>query len=264
MRKIFQTALILLLISCVTVQGQDAPVVDLNQAIEDLGTGTLSFSYLTREGVRGNGHSLEISLGDGDHRCYYHGSWDSEPPLRAGPAQVQLRLVEGRIRGINLAVGSATTPASDRELGLIAPGPAVHFFLDRAPQLDGDLGEDVLLAACIGGQTDVAPGLLAILKNKHHHSDLRSSAMFWAATLASEKVLAPIQDILRNRDEDMELREHAVFALSQVTSPDPLPLLMDIARDGRTPQLQRAAFFALAEHDVPEVHQLFEDILMGR
>jgi len=264
MRKIFYTALILLLISCVTVQGQDAPVVDLNQAIKDLGTGTLSFSYLTREGVRGNGHSLEISLGDGDHRCYYHGSWDSEPPLRAGPAQVQLRLVEGRIRDIDLSVGHTTPPSCDRELGLIAPGPVVHFFLDHAPELNRDLGENALLAACIGGQTDVAPGLLALVKDRHHHADLRSSAMFWAATLASEKVLAPLKDILRNRDEDMELREHAVFALSQVSRPDPLPLLMEIARDGRTPQLQRAAFFALAEHDVPEVHQLFEDILMGK
>lgn len=239
-------------------------LTELNQVITDLNTGTITFEYQTREGIRGNGQGLEISLGHSTHRSYFNGVIGEDYDMVEGPAQVFIKIREGRIHALDISVGKPRKAMSvDRDLGSISPCTAAAFFLEQAPQLDEDIADEVLLGAVIARDAEVATYLLAMVSDRSNQDELRQAALFWTAVLASEKALEPIRHLINENNEEMELREHAIFALSQLDHTDTLPLLMEIARNDREPQLQRAAFFALAEHDTPEVHQLFEEILLG-
>lgn len=236
---------------------------ELNQAISQIEQGTVTFTYNTREGIEGNGHGVRISLGPNRTHCYFNGHWDADEDMVAGPARAMIKIDHGQITRLDVTVGPPTsTHSGTTDLGHIDSQLAGAFFLEQAIQLANDQSGEALLAGLIADKYDAAPPLLAILNNRHHDDELRQDALVFVATLASQKALASIKGIIKQNDESMELRESAVFALSQMDNIDNVPLLLGIARDTRTPQLQQAAFFALAEYDTPEVLQMFEDILL--
>jgi hypothetical protein len=237
----------------------------LETAVDDLEHGTLVFSYLTDDNVKGNGRDLEISLTDGDRHIYFHGNYERDRKLAHGPAEVRIKLRKGEVRDLEIRVGNRNSHPGDVNLGEVPASLAAGFLLDlaRKPRLDEDVVSSALLGAIIARDVPVAGRLLDILGDGRANRDLRREAMFWAAHLSAEKALDPIRDVITDDDEDMDLREHAVFALAQMERANTLPVLMKIARNERAPRLQRAAFFALAEYDQPEVHGLFREILIG-
>lgn len=236
---------------------------DLEQAIVQMDSGTLVFSYPTREGVRGNGQGVEISLGQDSHRVYYRGCWDDDDHMVAGPATAVIKVRHGLIQELDITVAEQRK-ASDQErnLGTIAPTTAAAFFLKQAQDLDDDTAADALMAAVIARVEDIATPLLDILDNRSNGSELRQDTLMWLAVLAGEKALEPLGKVIEEEDEELEMREHAVFALGQLDHTDTMPMLLKIARNQDEPHLQQAAFFVLADHDTPEVRQLFEDILL--
>lgn len=245
------------------IQATDWSPAALDQALTQIDSGTLVLSYPTREGVRGNGQGVEISLGQGSHRTFFNGHWDEENHLSPGPATVVITVRHGLIQDLDVFVGGTReTSEKELDLGTINPGQAANFFLNQATNLDSDLADDALLAAVIAQVNNIAPSLLNILENRSNQNELRQDTLMWLAVLASEKALEPLRNVIEEEDEDLEMREHAVFALAQLDRTDTLPMLLKIARNQDEPYLQRAAFFALAEHDTPEVRQLFEEILL--
>lgn len=57
------------------------------------------------------------------------------------------------------------------------------------------------------------------------------------------------------------IREAAVFALSQRPESEAIPSLTRLARSSRHPGVRKDALFWLAQHDDPEVIQLFKELL---
>lgn len=241
----------------------DSPT-DLNQTLIRMESGTLVFSYPTREGVRGNSQDLEIALSQYNSRVYFNGCRDEDGHMVAGPATAVITVRHGLIKDLDITVGrSRKAPDKSLDLGTIDPATAAAFFLQQAQDLDNDTAEDALMAAVIARVEDIAAPLLEILDDRSNGSELRQDTLMWLAVLAGEKALEPLGKVIEEEDEELEMREHAVFALGQLDHTDTMPMLLKIARNQDEPYLQQAAFFVLSEHDTPEVRRLFEEILLA-
>ena len=258
----------LLIVSLLSLSGfadgpaTDRSVDDLHRAA-DLENGVLSFTYEVRDGVRGNGYGISIARGDHDH-LYFRGRLHHMDEMEAGPARIVLTIREGRIRGVDLAVGREfpRLPEGTRDLGPVPAAAAAGFCLDLVPTTGPDQADDLVLAAVVARGADITGPLLEIIKDRTLSREIRRDTVMWLAMFAGEKVAGSLGALALDQDEDFEVREHAVFALSQ--RDDGLALLLSIARENREPRLQRAAIMALAEFDdAPEVIALLEEILLG-
>ncbi len=241
-----------------------ASAVELSDAVDDIDHGALRFSYKTRDGVRGNGRGVEITHTGGSKHRYFNGHWDEDDKMVPGLATVVARVRNGHIGSLEVTVGlHEKAKPGCLDLGQIDSVAAASFLVQRAPRMDDDSAEEAMLGAVIARDAEIAEPLLAIVRNRDNPDAMRENALFWVSTLAADKALNSIQSIIDEPDEDLELREHAVFALAHMDQVDTLPMLIKIARNEQEPQLQRVAFFALAEHDTPEVHRLFEEFLLA-
>ncbi|MBC8422833.1 HEAT repeat domain-containing protein [bacterium] len=223
--------------------------------------GTYRLQYPVREGVYGDGSSRIITIsGDGDRSEW----WDDD--LSNGPARVEVRLRDGKVRDVDTTIGGewSTTRSGETDLGEVDPQIAASWLLDIAATARESVAEDALFGAVIARDAVVWPELLNIAKDRDRPDGVRQDALFWVASDAADEALGPLSEIVGADDESADLREHAVFVLSQLPEDKALPMLLDLARGHKHPEVQRAAFIWLAEFDDPAVLNLFEEILVSR
>jgi|GEM_PF-1524841 len=235
----------------------------LSAAVADVSDGRIAFHYQVRDGVSGNGRGVRISSGENSHSCYFRGRYDDRDAMIEGPARAILRIRDGRIREVELAVGAGLDGdvRGASNLGQV-PGRVVgSWFMDLAHRGRPSVAEEALLAASIARDAEVAAEMLELVRDRSLHREVRDGALRWLAILSSERVMATALELVGDQSEDMELRESAVFALGQLDDDTALPLLMEVAQRNPDPRLQRAAFFSLANYDSPEVLDLFEEVL---
>jgi hypothetical protein len=249
----------LLLLAASVTPAAAGPIED---AVAQIQNGRVRLSYPTREGVHGGGshHGVHIGL----HRDEDHGSgWVSD--CEEGPARVQLRVRDGKLRDLDLAVGGRWVSTTDDELdlGLLDAELASAYFLRLAETERGEAAEDAILAVIIADTPAPWERILTLARDRSRPQDVREQAIFWLGVAAGDKVTEGISSIARDRSEEMEVREHAVFALSQIESPSALQKLMEIARSHGDPEIRQKALFWLAQRDEEEVLALFEEILIG-
>jgi len=246
------------LVSILIILAAAAPAVaaDLAAAItaED---GWVHLAYPAREGVRSDHQHVII---DGDEVVIENDCDD-------GLIHATLRVTDGAVERIDTRSGrpARRREREARDLGEIsAAGAATYFFglADRAGS--PEFGEDAIVAAALS-DAETWPRLVAIARDRDRHSAVRESAIFWLGMAAGDKVESELTAIVDDDSEEIEIREHAVFALHQSLENDTdrsIDTLGRIARENPHPQIRRSALFWLAQHDDPQVVDLFEAILL--
>jgi hypothetical protein len=255
--------LLLLACSFVLVPGaadaQDT-AEDLAQWVRDTKDGRIRFTFETREGVWGDGHSVIVR---GDH---HDEDWDWESECTQGPAHVQIRVRDGEVWSLRTRVGGKwrALREGERDLGAIDPAVAAEFFLELATTIDRDDADDAIFAATMAKGFDDWERLLEFARDDDLPRDVREAAVFWLGQAASERVAGDLEKLVEDDDADLKVREHAVFAISQREEDEALPVLMRVARSNPHPQLREKALFWMAQIDDPRVVDLFEEILLER
>lgn len=238
---------------------------DIAASISALGDGTIGFTYQVRDGVTGNGRSVQVKIGPNSTASFYHGHYsDIEELLDEGPAHITVRVRGGKAVKLDLVVSGSGNQAreADHYLGEVAPAAAVDWLTGLIDESDREIAEDAVLAVAIARDVDIVEPFLAVAQDRDRDPEVRSSVLHWLVIMAGERILTDVTTIIEDDTEDVEIREHAIFALSQLDEDEALPLLMDIARNHRDPRLRQSALFALTEFEGnDEVVALLEEIL---
>lgn len=239
----------------------DAQVGSMADRIRPLGDGPVYFSYPAREGVRGNGQSINLDFyGGSDH----DDDWEPEG-YESGPVRARVVMRDREVTAIEVRVGGRWHPDSpERDLGMVPPEEAARFFMELATNSQSeDVAGEAILPAVIARDVDVWPAVLSIAKNRERPRRARESALFWMGQEAGSRMAAELEGFVDDSIEDIDLRKHAVFALSQRPDEESLPSLLRLAREHPHPEIRASAMFWLSQKDDPRVVELLEDILFG-
>ena len=218
--------------------------------------GMVRMSYAAREGVCGNGTSINMS---DDHDK----EWKSE--CEHGPVRVSFRKSGRVVSDMKVRVGGAwrsdAPPATD--LGFVPARAAADYLLDLAAAGSGE-GDQAIVGAQLADSSVVWPRLLAITKRKELPGKTRQSAVFWVSQAAGDQVVKAMGDIASDATEDRELRTSAVFGLSRRPADESVPALIRLSNSDRDPEIRRQAMFWLSRSNDPRAIAWFEKVLTAR
>jgi len=226
--------------------------------------GAVRLSFAVREGVE----ICSRGIRRGDHRIQWRdddGGW-TQDVCSSGPAEVELRLVAGKVRSVRVLTESRPGTSGARSLGEVPASDAVAYFLGLPGSgLVTERGaRDALFPAVIADVPDVWRGLLSLARDQGLGGDVRKGALFWLGQEAAEAATAGLADIAFAVDEEQGVRDAAVFALSQRPDDEGVPVLMELAQSAPQAKTRKTAFFWLAQSGDPRVVPFFERVLLGR
>jgi hypothetical protein len=225
--------------------------------------GALRFSFATRPdvlicdgGIRmGKGHQVRWNGQDGR-------GWDTN--CRPGPAEVEARVRDGRIRDLEVLRRAGDGTPDARNLGTVAPDQAVAWLLSVIRDGTASASKDAVFPMILADVDRVWEPLLAVARDDAVGSSARKNALFWLGQEAAEVATEGLAEVARDEQEEQDVREAAVFALSQRPDEEGVPVLMELARTARQGETRRTALFWLAQSDAPGVVDFFAEILQGR
>jgi hypothetical protein len=233
--------------------GGTQEVGSLERRIESAPDGSVRFRFVAREGVCGDGRSINLRTADdeaGDPRC------------QTGPVWVEIEKTGGRADELDLWVGHARVsrdpPRTD--LGEIGPVEATAYLLGLVHETDGDVGSDAIAAASLAADVVIWPDLLGIARDRSVETGAREAAVFWLSQLAGEKATAGLEEIVAS-EGDTEVKEAALFALSQLPDGAGFDALVTVVRENDDPDLVQVSLFWLGQTGDPRALALFEEIL---
>jgi hypothetical protein len=237
-----------------------ASAQDLARRVDEVGDGTVRFSYATRPDVEICDQGIRI----GEHRMWWrsHGWNDMATHCRMGPAEVELRVRDGRVRDVELIRSERDRTAGATDLGPVEPGEAVEYLLDVARRPSG-ADEDAVFPVVLADVDAVWRDLLDLARERSAPRASRKSALFWVGQEAADAATSGLSEVALADDEDQDVRDAAVFALSQRPDDESVPVLMRVARTANQAKTRRTAMFWLAQSDDPRVVAFFEEILVG-
>jgi HEAT repeats len=233
--------------------------------------GTLRLTYAARPGVLGNGHDV-IQWDCGSRTCGQRsdGNRRNEPDVEwssacdSGPVRLTIRMREGAVSDLRVAVGGRWIPRSDvTDLGAAPAAEAARYLLTLARQADGHLGGHAIFAATLADSVTVWPDLLRLARDVTLATETRRQAVFWVSQAAGSAATKGLGDLVGEDTVDRTVREQAVFALSQRPRDEGVPALIRIAKTHRDPEIRRRAIFWLGQSNDPRALALFEELLAG-
>lgn len=232
-----------------------------------LGTGTLRFSFATREEICGYGSSAgNITIrrrGSTEHMSIgRRDEWQSDECV-PGPARVSVSLEDGRALSMRTYVGGRWRAGGENllDLGMVSVQDATDWLLEVAERGPGKASSDAIFAATLADSVTVWPRLMRIARNEERPRETRKQAVFWLSQAAGEAATRGLDTLAQDNGVDREVREQAVFALSQRPRDEGVPALVRIARTSRDAEVRRKAIFWLGQSDDPRALALIEELL---
>lgn len=247
-----------LLLASVLVPASVTAQQSLEQRITSVGTGTVRLSYAAKEGVCGNGQGGNISIRRRDDQRSREWEDDCEP----GPVRLALDVTDRRVTRVRAYVGGRWRGEATRDLGEVPAAEASVFLVRLASTGEERAAKDAIFPALMADAPSPDRELLAIAKDDDRPREVRTSAMFWIAQSAGERVSEGLQEL--TNDPDRQVRESAVFSLSQRPNDESVPALIRLARTHRDPGIRRNAVFWLGQKRDPRALAYFEEVLLGR
>lgn len=226
----------------------------LEQRVADVGTGTVRVSYAAKEGVCGNGQSGNISYRRDSQRA---SEWEND--CEPGPVRLSLDVQNRRVTRLRAYVGGRWRGEANRDLGEVAPAEASAYLMRLAATADERAAKDAIFPAVMADAPSPDRELLAIAKDVRRPREVRTTATFWVAQSAGDRVTEGLQELMD--DSDKQVRESAVFSLSQRPNDESVPALIRIARTHRDPSIRRNAVFWLGQKRDPRALAYFEEVL---
>lgn len=235
----------------------------LAQRVERVGTGTARITYATRPGVEfcRNGIRMNDRTDDSGWNQGYEGTF-----CRPGPARVELKVSEGRVRGVRVLRQDMKPTRGAVDLGVV-PAPAAALYLLSVARTAPDRAARTAIFGAVLADADSTPfrtGLVALARDRALPSHVRTGALFWLGQEAAAEVTRTLADVAADSDDEQSVRDAAIFALSRRPASQGVPILMDLARTAPRAATRRKAMFWLAQSDDPRVPGFFEKILLGR
>ena len=213
--------------------------------------GTVHVTFKARDGVCGDGNSINTHRSDDD---------DYDCPC-GGTVRVSMVVNGGAITHLRTSVGGKWKESSATDLGQVGAADAADYFLGLAERTPGEVGKNAILPAALADSAVVWRRLLGIAKNADLDRERRREATFWVGQAAEEAATRGLDTLASDDKGDREIREAAVFALSQRPKDEGVPILVRIAKTNRDPDIRRKALFWLGQSDDPRALAVFEEIL---
>lgn len=229
----------------------------LAERVAAIGTGTVRLSYEAKEGVCGNGQGGNISIRRNDERSR---EWEND--CEPGPVRLSLDVRDRRVSRVRAYVGGRWRGEADRDLGEVSAAEASAFLMQLAATADERAAKDAIFPALMADAPAPTRELLAIAKDHTRPREVRTSATFWIAQSAGDRVTEGLQEL--TNDPDKQVRESAVFSLSQRPNDESVPALIRLARTHRDPSIRRNAVFWLGQKRDPRALAYFEEVLAPR
>jgi HEAT repeats len=223
--------------------------------------GRVSFAFVAREGVCGNGRSF-ISIGPDVHIGSYTLTSEgrTSEPCERGPVRVVLDRADGAVIDVNTYVGGGTSAPAGADigtnLGTVRAAEAAQYLLGLAATIEGKPGRDAILPAVLADSADVTPQLLAIARDEARPRETRRSAISWAGREtepagAAARVAEALVRIARNENDNNAVRQQALHTLGRMEHGAGIASLMELARSGTDNWLTRETVQALAQSGDP-------------
>ncbi len=234
----------------------------LAQRVERVGTATARITYATRPNVEFCRDGIRMRSGADE------AGWDEGyegTPCRSGPAHVELRVDEGRVRGVRVLRPDMKPTRGAVDLGVV-PAPAAALYLLSVARTAPERAARTAIFGAVLADADSTPflkGLVALARDRTLPKRVRTGALFWLGQEAAKEVTRDLADVAADSDEEQSVRNAAIFALSQRPAAEGVPILMELARTAPQAATRRKAMFWLAQSDDPSVPRFFEKILLG-
>ena len=253
-----QTALLTALLTALPTAAQTQA---LESRVARIGNGTVSFHFVARPVVCGDGEHF-IRTGPST----YHGSFSTGRPMERcvfGPVQVRLTVEDGVVNRVQTWVGPLRDRA-ERDLGGVGTLEAARFLVTVAERGSARASEKAILPAVLADSAVVWPALLRIARDTDTRSRAtRRDALHWLSRFAAGAIVGrpndPFVEHESGRDDD--LKSHAVFVLSQLRGGDGISDLLEVARTNRDPHVRAQALFWLGQSGDARAIDLFESVL---
>jgi hypothetical protein len=236
---------------------------DLARRVTAVDEGTVRLLYPTRPGVEICDQGIRM----GDHQMMWWSRHGEEVArnCRPGPAEIELRVRDGRVRGIDLIRRERDRTEGAVDLGTVAAQEAVDYLMELARSGASGRGEEeAVFPAVLADVEGLWRDLLALGRDANVDEDVRTSAIFWVGQEAADAVTEGLAGVAMDRDEEQEVRDAAVFALSQRPNDEAVPILMEVARTAPGAETRKSAMFWLAQSEDERALTFFEEILLGR
>lgn len=230
----------------------------LEQRVTAVGTGTVRLSYAAKEGVCGNGQSGNIQVRRREDARTREWESDCEP----GPVRLSIDVADRRVTRVRAYVGGRWRGDATRDLGDVPAAEASAFLIRIAATSEERAAKDAIFPALMADAPSPDRELLAIAKDEDRPREVRTTATFWVAQSASDRVTEGLHEL--TNDPDKQVRESAVFSLSQRPNDESVPALIRLARTHRDPGIRRNAVFWLGQKRDPRALAYFEEVLLGR
>jgi hypothetical protein len=257
-RRMAAVGIALLLAASVLLPSIAIAQQSLEQRVTSVGTGTVRLSYAAKEGVCGNGQSGNIQVRRRDD--VRSREWESD--CEAGPVRLSLDVVDRRVTRIRAYVGGRWRGDATRDLGEVPATEASAYLIRIAAAGEERAAKDAIFPALMADAPSPDRELLAIAKDDERPREVRTSATFWIAQSAGERVSEGLHEL--TNDPDKQVRESAVFSLSQRPNDESVPALIRLARTHRDPGIRRNAVFWLGQKRDPRALAYFEEVLLPR
>jgi len=262
MKALKWLAVLAVVVAPATATGQE-----LARRVSQVDDGTVRFTYPTRPDVEICDRGIRM----GEDRIQWNsgrsGDWDDGMEnCRKGPAEVEVSLNDGTVRGVEIIRRQRDRTEGATDLGAVSAQEAVDFFLETARRggRSGRGEEDALFPAVLADVHELWRDLMVLAKDRSVDGDVRSNALFWVGQEAAGVVTEGLAGVALDEDEDQDVREAAVFALSQRAPEEGVPILMEVAKTAREKETRESAMFWLAQSEDERVYAFFEEILLRR
>lgn len=243
--------------------GSPAAGQGLAEELRRVGDGWASLQVQVRDGVEVCDHGIRWYGPDGERRGHWHRGGRGSEICDPGPLQVDLRLLDGRVREVEAGRVSARPGAA--ELGERDPVEVSDYLVTMTYRDAADeAAEEGLFLSRLPQGADPTEGILRVARDREISPEVRKSGLFWAGQLATDVVVGPLRSVAVEEDGDQDIRDAAVFALSQHQGAEAVPALMELALEAPHPGTRRSALFWLAQRDDPEVAEFLADVILGR
>lgn len=249
--------------AAVAALSENGDAQSLASRMAAVGNGPVSFNFVGRPGVCGDGEHF-IRTGHSS----YHGSFYSGRPMEpciVGPVQVRVTLENGVAHRVQYWVG----PLREREgtdLGAVSAPEAARWLMSVAQRGSPAASGKAMMPAVLADSAVVWPALLEVAKDRDTRSrTTRRDAMFWLARFASGRVAGHVNDPFfepdDNPSDDEDVKVHAVFVLSQLPRREGIPELLNLARSHPSWRVRSQALFWLGQSGDERAVELFESVL---
>ena len=229
----------------------------LANRISSAGDRSVQFSYPTRPGVCGDGHSY-ISMGSGN----FYGSFSSNSAdqCQAGPARVVIDLADKNVVALRSFVGpvAATADPGVTSLGSVTAAEAADYLLGLATRADGRIGHDAIFAALLGENVDATPRLLEIGRDQTRPLETRRAALAGLARTEVpqlDRIGAALLQIATNENDVQAIRTQALSVLARLDHGAGIQPLVQLAGGNMSSWIGRESMRVLASSGDPRARQ---------